>query len=125
MLGSPCARSYSPSSVSSSRPKITRDGAHKSVVEYAAGEFLPLFVFEGFQEARADARGRGEFLQRNFAHLALTLQAFAKISPGHESKPVLADTCGAAARSNIAAIANQPVAASALFSALIIRMTST
>ena len=45
----------------------------------------------------------GDFLQRNFAHLALTLQAFAKSSPGHESKPILADTRGAAARSNIAA----------------------
>src|ERR1700722_15163171 len=35
----------------------TRDGAYKSAVENAAGKFVPLFVFEGFQEARTDARG--------------------------------------------------------------------
>src|ERR1700676_1460602 len=96
----------------------TRDGAHKSAVENAAGEFLPLFVFEGFKKARTDARGRSDFLQRNFAHLAFTLQAFAKSSTGHESKPVLADTRGVAERPNSLAIASKSAAAGALFSPL-------
>src|ERR1700675_528737 len=94
----------------------SRDGAYKSAVENAAGGFVPLFVFEGFQEARTDARGRSHFLQRNFAHLALALQAFTKSSTGHESKPVLADTHRAAERPNSLAIASKPTAAGAPFS---------
>src|SRR5580704_10798176 len=93
----------------------TRDGADKSAVENAAREFIPLFVFEGFKEARTNARGRSHFLQRNFAHLALALQAFAKSSAGHDSNPILADTSGAAARSNSLAIASKPAAAGAHF----------
>src|SRR5580700_11746117 len=104
----------------------TRDGAYKSAVENAAGEFVPLFVFEGFQEARTDARGRSHFLQRNFAHLALALQAFAKSSTGHESNPILADTRGATAPSNFLAIASKPGSSGRpIFSALFIWMTAT
>src|SRR5580700_10548002 len=104
----------------------TRDGAYKSAVENAAGEFVPLFVFEGFQEARTDARGRSHFLQGNFAHLALALQAFAKSSTGHESNPILADTRGATAPSNFLAIASKPGSSGRpIFSALFIWMTAT
>src|SRR6266850_2546356 len=71
--------------------EITRDGTHKPAAEDAARQLLPVFIFESQQEAGADARGFGELFQRNFAHLALALQAFAKISPGHEPEPALDD----------------------------------
>src|SRR5579859_362699 len=95
--------------------QIVRNGAHKSTIENAAGKFGPLFVFQRFEIARTDSRRRGDFLQRHFAQLALAFQAFAKISPGHELKPVLADTCGAVERSNARSIANQQAAAGAPF----------
>src|SRR6267142_6146065 len=71
--------------------EVTCDGAHKSVAEDAAGKLFPVFIFESQQEAGADPCGFGELFHRNFAHLALALQAFAKISLGHEREPVLDD----------------------------------
>src|SRR6267378_516871 len=71
--------------------EITCNGAHKPSAEHAAGEFFPFFIFQGQQEASADPRGLGELFHRNFAHLALALQEFTKISPGHEPEPVLDD----------------------------------
>src|SRR5580700_4474081 len=104
----------------------TRDGAYKSAVENAAGEFVPLFVFKSFEEARTDARGGSHFLQRDFAHLALALQAFAKSPTGHESNPILADTRGVTARSNFLEIASKPgCSGRPIFSALLIWMTAT
>src|SRR6476646_1853101 len=97
------------------KTQIAGNGAHKSAIENAPGKFVPLFVFQGFEIARTDSRGRGDFFHRHLAQLALALQAFAKISPGHESKPVLADTCGAVERSISRSIANQPAAAGAPF----------
>ena len=47
------------------------------------GSLLPFLVFQGFQEAGADARGRSNLFQCDFAKLALTLQTFSEISPGH------------------------------------------
>jgi len=63
--------------------EVARDGANKSTIEHAAGELAPILVFQGFQKAGADARGRGNLLHRDFAKLALTLQTFSEISPGH------------------------------------------
>src|SRR5258708_27548225 len=74
--------------------QITSDGAHEAVAEDAAGEPAPIFILEGFNETGADAWGFGEFVHGNFAHLALALQAFTKISLGHEPEPVLDESSG-------------------------------
>jgi len=63
--------------------EVARDGTNKAAIEHAAREFAPIFVFQGFQEARANARGRSNLFHRDFAKLALTLQTFSEISPGH------------------------------------------
>src|SRR5713101_3779575 len=55
----------------------------------AAGQFGPIFIFQGLDKTGADARGLGKFVHGNFAQFALALQAFTKISPGHEPEPVL------------------------------------
>src|SRR5580658_33541 len=70
------------------------DGAHESAVESAARKLVPLFIFQRFQIAWTDARGRSDFLKRYFTHLALALQALAKSSRGHESKPSLTIRAG-------------------------------
>src|SRR5258708_3813105 len=69
--------------------QVARDGTHEPVAEDAAGQLGPIFIFQGLDETGADARGLGEFVHGNFAQLALALQAFTKISPGHEPEPVL------------------------------------
>src|SRR2546423_14120732 len=71
--------------------QIARNGAHKAVAKDAAGQFGPIFIFEGLDKTGADARSLGEFLHGNFAQFALALQAFTKISLGHEPKPILDD----------------------------------
>ena len=63
--------------------EVARDGANEATIEHAARELAPIFVFQGFQKARANARGCGNLLQRDFAKLALTLQTFSEISPSH------------------------------------------
>ena len=75
--------------------QITRDGAHKTVAEDAAGQLCPIFILKRFNKTGTDARGLGEFVQGDFAYLALALQAFTEISPGHELKPVLDESAGA------------------------------
>jgi hypothetical protein len=37
--------------------EVARDGANKSAIEDPAGQLLPLFVFECFEEARRNACG--------------------------------------------------------------------
>src|SRR6267154_2457539 len=69
--------------------QVACDGSHKPVAKYAARQLRPIFIFQGFDKASADSRGLGEFIHRNFTQFALALQAFAKISSGHESEPVL------------------------------------
>ena len=54
-------------------PQKTRDRANESAIEDAAGKLLPLIFFNCFQETRADARGGGNFFQRNAAHFAFAL----------------------------------------------------
>jgi len=49
------------------------DHAHEAAIEDAAGELVPIFVFESFQKAQADARGHNDFVRRNLAQLALAL----------------------------------------------------
>src|SRR5437899_3981771 len=67
---------------------ITRDGAHKAVAKDAAGELVPIFIFEGPDEAGADAGGLGELVHGDLGLFAFALQTLAKISPGHEPLPV-------------------------------------
>src|SRR5260370_18425752 len=69
--------------------QVARDGAHKPMAKDSAGQLRPIFIFQGFDETGADARSLGEFVHGNFAQFALALQAFTKISPGHEPEPVL------------------------------------
>src|SRR5258708_2960759 len=69
--------------------QVGGDGTHEPVAEDGAGQLGPIFIFQGLDETGADARGLGEFVHGNFAQLALALQAFTKISPGHEPEPVL------------------------------------
>src|SRR5258708_35598994 len=68
------------------------------MAEDAAGQPGPIFIFEGFDETRANAGSLGELVYGNFAHLALALQAFTKISPGHEPEPVLDNPIATAKR---------------------------
>src|SRR5260370_13844077 len=55
----------------------------------SAGQLRPVFIFQGFDKTRADARGLGQLVHGNFAQLALALQPFTKISLGHEPEPIL------------------------------------
>src|SRR6266704_2661294 len=64
--------------------QIARDGAHEPVAKNAAGQLRPIFIFQSLDKTSADARGLGQFIHGNFAQLALALQAFTKISPGHD-----------------------------------------
>ena len=52
-------------------------------VEDAAREFLPIFIFEGFEETGSDAGGGSDFFQRNLAQFAFPLETFSEVSPGH------------------------------------------
>src|SRR5713226_3497701 len=90
--------------------QITRDGAHKTVAEDAAGQLGPIFIFEGLHKTGADARGLGEFVHGNFAQLALALQPFTKISPGHEPEPVLENPSVTAKQSIPSATARRLIA---------------
>ena len=51
--------------------EIVGDGTDKSAVEDTAGKLVPVFVFEGLQKTRSDARCLGDFLQRNLAQFPL------------------------------------------------------
>ena len=42
------------------------------------GSVLPLLIFERLEKAGADARGRADFVPRDAAQFALSLQTFAK-----------------------------------------------
>src|SRR5260370_35558743 len=87
--------------------QIARDGAHKTVTEDAAGQLRPIFIFQSLDKTGTDARGLGQFIHGNCAQLALALQAFTKISPGHEPEPVLDDPSATAKRSIIGATAKR------------------
>ncbi len=63
--------------------QVAANGANKAAVKGGAGEGLPLFGFQGFEIARADARCDGDFVERDAAHFALPLQALAKTGGGH------------------------------------------
>src|SRR5260370_42659147 len=68
------------------------------MAEDAAWKLRPVFILQSLDEASTDARGLGQFLHGNFAQLALALQAFTKISPGHEPEPVLDNPSATAKR---------------------------
>jgi len=53
--------------------EVAGNGAHEAAIEDAAGELVPIFVFERFQKAQADARGHNDFVGRNLAQFALAL----------------------------------------------------
>src|SRR6266700_4860321 len=90
--------------------QIARDGAHEPVAKNAAGQLRPIFIFQSLDKTSAEARGLGQFIHGNFAQLALALQAFTKISPGHEPEPVLDDPSATAKRSIIGATARRSTA---------------
>ncbi len=48
--------------------QVTGHGSHKSAVKDSAGKLLPLFAFDGLQEARGNARGGGYLLESDAAH---------------------------------------------------------
>ncbi len=75
----------------------------------SAGQLRPVFIFQGFDETRADARGLGLFVHGNFAQFALALQPFTKISPGLEPEPVLDNPVATAKRSMASAIPARPI----------------
>ena len=43
--------------------EVTSDGTNKTAIENAAGEVGPVFVFEGFEEARSNAGGESDFFE--------------------------------------------------------------
>jgi hypothetical protein len=51
-------------------PQKTRDGPDKTAIEHPAGQLVPMFPFNSFEKAGADARSRGNFFQGYAAHLA-------------------------------------------------------
>ena len=51
--------------------EVAGDGADEAAVENAAGELVPIFVFESFEKAQADASGDNDFIGRDFAKFAL------------------------------------------------------
>src|SRR5262249_8494789 len=69
------------------KPKVTSDRANKSATKNPAGQLGPIFILQRFQEALADAGRLHEFVDRNFAKLALALETFAKRAFGHQSLP--------------------------------------
>src|SRR5216684_2387766 len=87
--------------------QIAHDGAHEAVAEDAPRQLGPIFIFQGFDKTGADARGLGELVHGNFAQLALALQPFTKISPGHEPEPVLDNPSATAKQSFTSATAER------------------
>ena len=53
--------------------------------EDTAGQFSPIFVFQGLQEAVTDARGLTQLVQGDFTEFPLALQVFTKFSLGHRN----------------------------------------
>src|SRR6266481_1951619 len=90
--------------------QVARDGAHEPMAKNSAGQLRPIFIFQGFDKTRADTRGLGQFVHGDFAQLALALQAFTKISPGHEPEPVLDNPVATAKRSMASAAPSRSVA---------------
>jgi hypothetical protein len=45
--------------------------ADKSTVKNAAGQLVPLLIFQCYKKARSDARGGGNFFQRDASHFPL------------------------------------------------------
>lgn len=52
-------------------PEVVGNRANESAVEDPAGKPVPFLVFERFQKTGSDARGLGDFLQRNLAQFPL------------------------------------------------------
>src|SRR4029077_7006014 len=59
--------------------------AHESPVEDPAGKMIPLFVFDGLQEAFGNARGSGYLVQSDGTHFAFASKALAKSASVHSS----------------------------------------
>src|SRR5216684_1257157 len=68
---------------------------NERAIKDAAGKFLPVFIFHGLKEARADTRRSADLLERDFAHLPLALQAFAKRTLGHGNRAGRVSEAGA------------------------------
>src|SRR5258708_36664359 len=69
--------------------EVARKPVHEAPAQDPAGKFFPLFVFQGLQELRSDARGGSNFLKRVFAQLPFALQALPKRTLGHFVEPLL------------------------------------
>jgi hypothetical protein len=63
--------------------EIASDGADKATVEDAARELIPIFVFEGVEEARANASGGSNFFKRDLTQFPLTFETFSEGAPSH------------------------------------------
>ncbi len=70
--------------------KEARDGANKSAAKNAAGQFFPVAALESFEKGNADARGGGDFLQRDAAQFALAPEMVAEIGSGHGKRAATA-----------------------------------
>lgn len=56
---------------------------HEAPVEDAAGKLIPLFIFDGLEKTRGDARRGRNLIKRHAAHFSLALQIVAKSPFGH------------------------------------------
>ncbi len=77
--------------------EITGNGADEAAIEDTAGKLVPVFIFERFEKAGANARRQGNFVQRYFAQLPFAFEAFSEDSPGHaliRSLESISDTRG-------------------------------
>ena len=64
--------------------EIPRDRTNKAAVEDAAGQLVPAFAFDGFQEATVDAGGGGNLFKGDTAHLTFALEMLAERCRGHQ-----------------------------------------
>src|ERR1700675_888597 len=74
--------------------EVLCDGADESTGKAAARELLPLLIFDGFEESRANASASGQLSERDFAHIAFAFQVFAEITFGHSRATCVYDTKG-------------------------------
>ena len=70
------------------KAEIARDRAHETAVKKSSWKLFPVLIFQGFEKLRRNARRDGNFVQRDFADLALAFQQFAKTSPSHRLLPL-------------------------------------
>jgi hypothetical protein len=53
--------------------QVACHGSHKPAVEDAPWQLIPMFILDGLQESRSDARGSGDFIKSYTTHFSFAL----------------------------------------------------